>query len=289
MRSYLASIEQVAPELQARSVEFNGQGQNSDVLIINRELIFRFPKYSQVLEGLKVETAILTAIRGRVPLPVPAPTFVNLEGRQVGAAFIGYQMIPGKPLWREVFHRIADGRMTGVLAAQLGSFLKALHGVPPNDMVDCALPLMDTYEEWLGIYRRMRAKLFSYMRPDARRWAIRHFEDYLGEPSNFACEPVLKHGDFGPSNILFSEESERICGVIDFGSSGIGDPAYDFAGLLSGYGEEFVRRCAVSYPEIEIFQPRVHFYQGTFALLEALFGIENDDEQAFQAGIEQYL
>ena len=111
----------------------------------------------------------------------------------------------------------------------------------------------------------------------------------MAEPGNFAYDPVLKHGDFCPSNILFAEETRRICGVIDFGSSGLGDPAYDFAGLLSGYGEDFVRRCAVAYPEVEGFLDRVHFYRGIFALLEALFGIENDDEQAFQAGIEQYL
>lgn len=289
MKSYLTSIERVAPELQIRSAEFNDQGQNSDVLVVNKTLVFRFPKYPQVLERLKVETAILTAIEGRVPLPVPVPTFVSLEGRPVGAAFIGYEMIPGQPLWREVFHRIGDERTVDALASQLGAFLKALHEIPHSEVVGCTLPVMDTHEEWLETYRRMRAKLFDYMRPDARVWATRHFEDYLGEPSNFAYEPVLKHGDFGPSNILFAEDTRKICGVIDLGSSGIGDPAYDFAGLLSGYGEDLMRRCAVIYPEIEIFQPRIRFYRGTFALLEALFGIENDDEQAFQAGLEQYL
>jgi aminoglycoside 2''-phosphotransferase len=287
--SYLSRILEAAPGLQVRSVEFNERGQNSDVVVINGELVFRFPKYTQVLERLKVETAILTAIHGRVPLPVPVPIFVSLEGWQVGAALIGYRLIPGQPLWRDLFHRIADGQTAGALASQLGSFLKALHGVPSSEAVGCALPLMDTYDQCLDIYTRMQANLFGYMRPDARRWATGHFEGFLGEPGNFAYEPVLKHGDFGPSNILFSEETQRICGVIDFGSSGLGDPAYDFAGLLSGYGENLVQRCAISYPEIDSFLPRIRFYRGTFALLEALFGVENGDDAAFQAGIEQYL
>jgi aminoglycoside 2''-phosphotransferase len=34
---------------------------------------------------------------------------------------------------------------------------------------------------------------------------------------------------------------------------------------------------------------RVKFYCGTFALQEALFGIENDDRDAFQAGMEEYV
>ena len=100
---------------------------------------------------------------------------------------------------------------------------------------------------------------------------------------------MLKHGDFGPSNILYSKDEERVTGVIDFGSSGLGDPAYDFAGLLSGYGEPFVESFAKVYPAVEVFFERIRFYRGTFALLEALFGIENDDERALEAGLAMYV
>jgi aminoglycoside 2''-phosphotransferase len=34
--------------------------------------------------------------------------------------------------------------------------------------------------------------------------------------------------------------------------------------------------------------PRIAFYAGTFALQEALFGIEHDDPDAFAAGIARY-
>jgi aminoglycoside 2''-phosphotransferase len=87
---------------------------------------------------------------------------------------------------------------------------------------------------------------------------------------------------------LFDRQRQAIRGVIDFGGSGLGDPAYDLAGLLSGYGETFIRRCYRAYPEVETFMDRVRFYQGSFALLEALFGAENNDQKAFESGIEQY-
>jgi aminoglycoside 2''-phosphotransferase len=35
--------------------------------------------------------------------------------------------------------------------------------------------------------------------------------------------------------------------------------------------------------------PRIRFYRGIFALEEALFGVENDDPQAFQAGMARYV
>ena len=131
--------------------------------------------------------------------------------------------------------------------------------------------------------------LFETMRPDARAWAADHFEKFLHDERNFMYQPVLKHGDFGPSNILFDPASGCVRGILDFGSAGLGDPAYDFAGLLSSYGEGFVRRCARVYPELGGFLPRVRFYQGTFALYEALFGVEHGDEAAYRAGMARYV
>ncbi|GCE22769.1 hypothetical protein KDK_65690 [Dictyobacter kobayashii] len=138
------------------------------------------------------------------------------------------------------------------------------------------------------MYTRIRERCFPFMRPAARTWASQHFEHFLAEPGNFSYAAVLKHGDFGSSNILYSAEQQAISGIIDFGGMSLGDPAYDFAGLLSCYGEPFLRCFATIYPEIEQFWGRILFYQGTFALLEALFGLEHNDQQAFESGIATY-
>jgi aminoglycoside 2''-phosphotransferase len=284
---YLESIRSVYPELRLATVEYRGEGQNSDVLIVNGELVFRFPIYDHVLEKLQTEVAILTGVRPYVTLEVPAPSFLALEGRPVGEAFVGYRRIPGEPLWRETFREIQDPMTLDALAAQLGGFLRELHGVPP-EAIDRRLPVYETYEECLDIYTRIRQKLYAHMRRDARQEVTVHFQTFLGNAGNFAYHPVLRHGDFGTSNILFDEVAREIRGILDFGSSGLGDPAVDFAGLFSQYGEDFVRRCGRVYPGAEALMGRTRFYQGTFALLEALFGVENEDEEAFRAGIERY-
>jgi aminoglycoside 2''-phosphotransferase len=271
------------------SVEFNDRGQNSDVLVVDGDLIFRFPKYVHVLEQLQTEAAILQGARPYLSLNIPVPEFLNLDGQPVGKAFMGYRRIPGEPLWRDTFRAISTTERRHALAAQLGGFLRELHAIPVDEAIACDLPLSDTYEECADIYRRMRGKLFDHMRPDAREWATRHFEAFLDEPANFDYQPVLKHSDFGPSNILFDPERQGVTGIIDFGSAGLGDPAYDFAGLLSGYGEAFVQQCSRVYPAVTSFLDRTRFYQGTFALLEALFGIENDDPRAFKAGMARYV
>jgi aminoglycoside 2''-phosphotransferase len=291
LETCLHSFRQTYPDYPLESVEFNPQGQNNDVLVINGTLILRFPRYTQGIEDLKVETAILRGIRDSVSLEIPDPQFVHLEGQPPGQAFIGYPRIPGTPLWRETLHAQQanpDSSIVERLAQQLGQFLKRLHSLPPAQVVPVALPVVDMWAAYHNLYNRMREKLFPSMRPDARQEIAAHFEAFLGDPASFAFQPVLKHGDFGPSNILYDAERQTVCGIIDFSGCALGDPAYDFAGLLSGYGEAFVRSCAAGYPEVEALLPRARFYQGIFALEEALFGIENNDLQAFENGMATY-
>ena len=287
--TYVQSIRDAYPDFRIRSAELNEAGQYNNVLIVNEQFTFRFPKVLTALERLGTETSILTGIQNYVSLDVPDPTFVCLGENTIGGAFVGYQMIPGEPLWRQTFRAIGDDETLATLATQLSTFLGELHHVSCGEAIGCELPAFDSREQCVDIYTRIQHKLFTFMSPDAREWAMSHFETFLNNARNFSFAPVLKHGDFGPSNILFDGGARRITGIIDFGGSGLGDPAYDFAGLLSGYGEDFVKRCARTYPEVESFWDRILFYRGTFALLEALFGVENDDEEAFRDGISTYV
>ena len=285
---YVQTIRSTYPDLAIESVELIDQGQNSVVLVVDGTWIYRFPRYAHVLARLRVETAVLQAIQDRVPLVVPVPVYLHLEEQEPERSFVGYRRISGEPLWRDTFRPIENEATINTLAHQLAGFLWALHSVPPA-AIPAQLVRSDTRAEWRDIYARMVERLFPHMRPDARAWTAAHFETYLEDETAFAYEPVLRHGDFGPSNILYERTAGQITGILDFGNSGLGDPAYDFAGLLSGYGEDFVQRCAHTYPQVEEFLPRIRFYRGTFALLEALFGAENDDPAAFAAGMASYI
>lgn len=286
---YLQVIHNIYPHLplSEAAIEFIGAGQYNDVLAINWEYIFRFPKYLEALKQLKLETQLLLNLHNRLPLETPYPQFVNLQEAPVGQAFIGYRRIKGEPFWRETYQAIESEEVRNQIALQTAAFLWELHTIPLTSLA-CELPRLDTYEENMDLYARIRDKLFPHMRREACAWASRHFESFLGQESNFGYVPVLKHGDFGPGNILFDWQDRKLVGVIDFSGAGMGDPAYDFAGLLSGYGENFVRLCANFYPDLDQFYDRVLYYQGTFALVEALFGIENNDLEAFEDGIGMY-
>ncbi len=281
-QAYIQTIQSVYPELTIHHVQVNQTGQHNDVFIINNNLVFRFPRYTHVIPELAAETHLLEQIQGKVSLPVPNPIYHRLTGK-VGEVFVGYRMISGEPLWRSTVREMTDETVLQKLATSLAQFLYGLH----NLRLD--LPCLDTHAEYQNIYDRIREKLFKFMRPDARQQVNNHFEPYLNDPANFDFQPVLRHGDFGTVNVLYDAEQQEIAGIIDFGSTGMGDPAVDLAGLLSGYGEDFLRRMAEVYAGLDNLWSRIHFYRGTYALQEALFGIENDDKDAFESGMVAYV
>lgn len=295
--AYLAMIREAYPALSIASATLNTYGQNNHVLIAwcdggctgaPSSYVFRFPRYPHVLAQLHVEAATLTALQGRLPLPIPTPGFVQLDGRAVGNAFVGYRMLQGAPLWPEIFSSIHSDVVFDRLAGQLGGFLRALHGFPATE-IPAELSWMETHAALSEFYARIRDCLFPHMSAAACARVAARFERYLGDARHFTFTPVLRHGDFGTSNILYDTALQRITGVVDFGGIALGDPAYDVAGLLASYGEEFVARCAEVYPEIQKMMARVHFHHDTFALEEALFGLEYGDADAFHAGIAEYV
>src|SRR5205085_6629176 len=117
--------------------------------------------------------------------------------------------------------------------------------------------------------------LFQYMRPDARQQVTDNFDHYLRNLTRFTYPPVLRHGDFGGSNILYDSQTNSISGIIDFELLGFGDPATDVA-ALSTYGEEFFALCLDIYPEMQTMLDRARFYRSTFALQEAYYGLRDN-------------
>jgi aminoglycoside phosphotransferase (APT) family kinase protein len=168
---------------------------------------------------------------------------------------------------------------------QLAAFLRALHGVPVDEILPDEVAAFDPLAEWRDLYHRIRSRLFPAMRPDARDGVSRHFETFLGSPTNRQIRPTLVHGDFGTSNILYDPETGNVVGLIDFDSAGVGDPAVDLAAAYC-YG---LQRFAHVYPEVSAMANRVDFYRGTFALQEVLFGAENGDDVAYRAGMAAYV
>lgn len=287
---YVAYLQSVYPELQIKLAHVNEIGQNNDVLIINDNIVFRFPKYEKGIQKLRVETKLLEKIRPFITIQIPDPSYQRLQDEVPGKVFAGYEMIQGEPFWKNTFTGINDEKQLQKLACTLAGFLKELHEIPLSTFEGIMQnDSADIYAETNSLYSQLKDYVYPYMREEAKKEVSLSFETYLNEESHFNFTSSLVHGDFGMTNILYSATKKDISGVIDFGGASIGDPAYDFAGILASYGEEFLQLFEAYYPNLEAIKKRMYFYKSTFALQEALFGVLNNDKKAFEAGIAQYV
>jgi aminoglycoside 2''-phosphotransferase len=286
---FIENIQRVYPDLIINKYHVNEIGQNNDVIIVNGSLVFRFPKYKQGIIQLRRETEILKYIKDIVSMPIPAPVYESLGELEPGKAFTGYNLIEGNPLWRKSLVEIKSDEQLSGLASQLVSFLVEIHSIS-GDRANRELKLEGRHprEEMSDLYEKIKDKLFPFMRKESQDDVTESFENFLNGDVFSNLDITLIHGDFGASNILWNQGTSEISGIIDFGGSGIGDPAYDFAGILSSYGDDFFNRCIELYPDGQEIAERVHFYKSTFALQDALHGIVHDDHQAFEAGIKSY-
>ena len=183
-------------------------GYDFEVVIVDNNWVFRFPRRSAVAEALEVEIALLPALAAA--LPVEVPVFEHISRSPL---FVGYRLIRGEPLVDED----ADG---------VRAFLEALHAHDPSD-----LPV--ERRDWIEAYRRQcgefERRVLPLLDPDLRRRARRLF----GEAETLVgFEPALLHADLGPDHLLVREG--RLAGVIDWGDTRVGDPALDYAWLLNG-------------------------------------------------------
>ena len=292
---YLSQIRTAAHNLLFEKVE-EQNGQFNDVVIVNREWVFRFPRYRDGVQRMAVEARLLDALRDHLPLPIPRVEYQRVDPPVPGLAFIGYKRLPGEGLSSSAVAAITGDGVLDHMAGQLAGFLRMLHAMPlhvlPVELLSGSGRARDNRDQWEEMYGEVREKLFPAMRPDARKTVAAHFEAYLDDRSLQRFDPALRHGDFGGSNILWDPAKGTITGVVDFSSCAPGDPAYDLASV-STLGDHLFQWIGLHYqPDAEklaAMLARARFYRGTFALEEALDGMKNGDQSAYKAGMAEFV
>lgn len=272
LSTYEDRIRQLAPEVSISCVSINREGLLNDVVIINGELVFRFPKHEYGFRHLKDEVRILRLLRNYITLETPSPLYEADD-------CLGYRMIPGETLRRDMLMRLTEDDQQAI-ADQLAQFLKELHGVPINQIADFEVPLADAlmkYEGWVDAYERIREKVFPLLLPHVREWVTAHFESHLAESSNFEYELKMVDTDIPPYHIMFDRQRKCVNGIIDFGCAGLGDPAIDVGVIIYNYGESFMDEFYRVYPEAETYLKRARFYAGAHEVRWLLTGIERND------------
>src|SRR5262249_7734660 len=280
LETYKKRVREFCPDLNIESAELNSEGLLNDVVVINRDFVFRFAKHEYGYKDPKEEALVLRLLRRYISLPIPEPFFDSHDA-------LAYRFIPGEALRRDMLMKLTESNQQQI-ADQLARFCRELHNVPVNGTTNDELPMADAlmkYEGWLNVYERICEKVFPLLQRHQREWATEHFESQLADRSNFEYELRMVDTDLAPYHIMFDQEKSRISGIIDFGCAGLGDPAIDFGVVINAYGESFLNRFYDVYPEAEGYLKRARFYAGAIELRWVLQGIERGDQIWFAAHI----
>src|SRR5262249_18422730 len=130
MERYRGILQAAFPDLVISRMGGQGiqseESQEEDVLEVNGDLLFRFPRRAEAVEAVEREITLLHTLRAHLPLPIPNPASSSQGTREVGRFFMGTVMLPGKPFSNGLLECVDGEETVQHLAEQLASFLAAL-------------------------------------------------------------------------------------------------------------------------------------------------------------------
>lgn len=192
-------------------------GNDNRTFRLGDHLAVRLPSAAGYAAGIEKEQRWLPVIAQHTPLPVPAPVAIGAPGRGYPFAWSVNRWMPGETA------EAGEVRDLVEFADDISGFLRALQTVPTQ-----GAPLAGEHSFWRGAglehyddETRRAIKTLGDRIDDARALAL--WEEALG--ATWRGDPVWFHGDVSSGNLLVNDG--RLSGVIDFGTSGVGDPACD--------------------------------------------------------------
>ncbi|HLX40113.1 MAG TPA: phosphotransferase, partial [Ktedonobacteraceae bacterium] len=127
IETYIALIRRCFPQIEVASAAPITRGWDSFVLVVNDELIFRFPMREDVEERFQREIRLLPVLEPTLSTPIPHFDFIGHgDTPEYPYTFVGYRKLEGKPLDDEAISR----QQLMALAPALGAFLSELHRFP---------------------------------------------------------------------------------------------------------------------------------------------------------------
>ena len=219
-------------------------GTDNALYRLGDDMAVRLPRTHWAVDDVAKEQRWLPRLAPHLPLAVPVPLVQGASGEGYPWPWSVYRWIEGEDAARG---RIADPCRA---AAGLARFVAALQGVDPtggplpgahNSYRGAPLSERDTPTRAALASLRELQEQGRMQNPLDLGAAAAAWQAALQAPA-WHGPPVWLHGDLLPGNLLLRQG--RLCGVIDFGCLGVGEPAMDLTPawtLFTGQAREVYR------------------------------------------------
>lgn len=283
---YKQIIEECFPKIRVFSIQCLDEGIYR-VFEINSNLIFRFP-YGDDGKALKREKILCNYLHSMLSIPIPYYEYFSNGCPRFDRPIAGYKKLDGVALDR---CRLNASELKH-LASQIGKFLSELHHLRLKPSIEVHITPFrhNQAKKWLKhLYQQIHKSIFSILSEQEQKWVKSFFEEFLDDNQNWKFTPVLIHGDFDSSNILYDQSCRTICGIIDFEETNPGDPAWDFCCLLAEFGQGFLRNMINNYKGAvdDNLYERISFHAKRTVFHEILYGLEFNKREFKEHGLSR--
>jgi aminoglycoside phosphotransferase (APT) family kinase protein len=197
-------------------VPVEADGWDNRTYRLGDTLTVRLPTHERYVAAVAKEDRWLPVLAPQLPLAVPEPVATGRPGAGYPHPWSVRRWIPGRPVGSAPVEDLT------AFARTLAGFLRALRRADPTGG-----PAAGAHSFFRGcppehyddeVVRSLESLGPAVDRPGARTvW-----RDALA--SHWTGTPVWFHGDIAPGNLLLDDRG-RLTAVLDFGTSGVGDPA----------------------------------------------------------------
>jgi len=237
---YLKIIKDNFPDIQFSSTKLITKWWSNDVIILDNNIIFRFPKEEFTKNNFLKEIEILNILLKEIKnIEIPNYKYISKN-----KDFWWYNIIQ----WIEFKKSyLKNNQNQEKIAKQIWQFLTWLHSIDINKfnwLLEFDLNKHYSFDSWYVNY------IINQYKEIEHKFSTETFAKiikFIQESINYEIKnPCLTHYDFQWKNIIISEDKNKINWIIDFSDMAIYDRAIDFVWLL-GLSNSFLNKVFDNY------------------------------------------
>ena len=265
------------------SIRQIGEGYDSKAYLVNDEYIFKIKFSVNKKKGYEKEKAIYDFLNRNLNTDIKIP---NVEYSYISdeISILGYKEIKGKFLNPKLYSTLSQEEKNQ-LKKDIANFLRLMHDL---DYSEISSYTVDNKQNVLEEYQLLRDTIYDSL-TDIEKQYIESFMQRLNSTDIFDGKKCLCHNDFSCNHLLL-DDNNRLCGIIDFGDSGIIDEYCDFIYLLEdseeelghGFGEDVLKLYgSIDIEKAKEYQDIVEQY---YPIETIIYGIKNNKQDFVDKG-----
>ena len=265
------------------SIRQIGEGYDSKAYLVNDEYIFKIKFSANKKKGYEKEKAIYDFLNRNLNTDIKIP---NVEYSYISdeISILGYKEIKGKFLNPKLYSTLSQEEKNQ-LKKDIANFLRLMHDL---DYPEISSYTVDNKQNVLEEYQLLRDTIYDSL-TDIEKQYIESFMQRLNSTDIFDGKKCLCHNDFSCNHLLL-DDNNRLCGIIDFGDSGIIDEYCDFIYLLEDseeeLGHEFGEDVLKLYGSIDIEKAKEYqdIVEQYYPIETIIYGIKNNKQDFVDKG-----